>query len=240
MLDTVYKTLQTIINKENQGYVTPTEFNLLANNIQQEIFRGYFGDENRDKLRKNSSQTSRGYSNLAFNERQRINQFSEVATITKVGNTFTLPENLYFLEDDGIISTVSSLGTSGLTNKVIEEVERNQMNYLAISEAAATEQFPIYERYSDNIVVLPDTITEIQIKYLRTPSQPNWTYFELSNGDPVFNPANPSYQDFELHESEFSNIVLRMLSHFGLNLREGDVINVAETLKDKLTIRDNQ
>lgn len=240
MLDTVYKTLLTIINKENQGYITPTEFNLLANNVQQEIFRGYFGDENRDKLRKNVSETSRGYSNLSFNERQRINQFSEVATITKTGNNFTLPENLYFLEDDGLISTASSLGDSGLTSRVIEEVERNQINYLSLSEAGSTEQYPIYERYSDNIIVLPDTITEIQIKYLRTPKQPNWTYFELSSGDPVFNPANPSYQDFELHDSEFSNIVLRMLSHFGLNLREAEVINIAETLKDKLTLRDNQ
>jgi len=237
MLDTIYKTLLTIINKENQGYINPTEFNLVANNVQQEIFRGYFGDENKDKLKKNSNSTSRGYSNLAFNERQRINQFSEIARIIKTGNSFLLPENLFFLEDDGVTS-ISSTETNGLVNRVIEEVERSQMAYLSISEAGSTEQFPIYERYSNNILVSPDTIDEIQIRYIRTPKQPNWTYFELSSGDPVFNPANPSYQDFELHESEFTNIVLSMLSYFGINLREADVINVAETLKDKMTRKD--
>jgi len=29
-----------------------------------------------------------------------------------------------------------------------------------------------------------------------------------------------------------------MLSYFGINLREADVINVAETLKDKMTRKD--
>jgi len=237
MIDTIYKVLLTIINKENQGYITPTEFNLLANNTQQEIFRGYFEDENRDKIKQNRGFVSNGYGNLGFNERQRIDQFAEVATITKTTN-FVLPEDLYFIEDDGITSTGSS-ATSPLLNKVIEEVERRQFGYLSQTEASPTEQFPVYERYSDNIVILPSTINEISLRYLRTPKAPNWTYFELSNGEPMFNPANPSYQDFELHESEFSNIVLRMLSHFGLNLRESEVIQVAETLKDKLNIKDN-
>ena len=235
MIDTIYKTLLTIINKENQGYVSPTEFNLMLNNVQQEIFRSYFEDENRDKNKENKGLTNKGYANLDFNERQRISQFAAKASITVSNGVFTLPEDLYFIEDDGILSVAAG----SITDKVIEEVERRQFGYLKQTEAAATEQYPVYERYSNNIEVLPSTITEISVRYLRTPKTPNWTYFELSNGEPMFNPANASFQDVELHESEFSNIVLRLLSHFGLNLRESEVVQIAETLKDKMTIKDN-
>lgn len=235
MIDTVYKTLLTILNKENQGYITPTEFNLMSNNVQQEIFRGYFEDENRDKNRENRGLTNKGYSNLSFNERQRIDQFAERQEIPITGTVFNLPENLYFIEDDGVMSSRAS----AITGKVIEEVERSQLGYLSQTEAAPTEQYPVYERYSNNIQVFPETITSISMRYVRTPSMPNWTYFTLPNNEPMFNPANPNYQDFELHESEFSNIVLKMLSYFSINLRESEVIQIAETLKDKMNIKDN-
>ena len=235
MIDLVYKTLLTIINKENQGYVSPTEFNLLAHNVQSEIFRGYFEDENRDKNKENKGMTNKGYANLDFNERQRITQFASKITIDKVSGKFTLPEDLYFIEDDGVVtgSTETHVG------KVIEEVERSQINYLNNSISKPTVLYPIYERYSDNIEVYPTSIQKIDVRYLRVPKMPNWTYFSLLSGDPLFNPADTSFQDFELHNSEFSNIVLRMLSHFGLNLRETDVIQIAETLKDKMNIKDN-
>lgn len=234
MIDTIYKTLLTIINKENQGYISPTEFNLLAGITQQEIYRGYFEDANRDDNKENRGLTNQGYGNLSFNERQRIDQFASIGNITINGNQFDLPTDLYFIEDQGIISKTSS----ELVNKVIEEIERSEINYTNNTEAVPTEQFPVYERFSDNIRVYPDTITEIEVRYLRIPKMPKWTYTVIS-GKELYDPTNPSFQDFELHESEFSNIILRMLSHFGINLREGEVIQIAETLKDKMNIKDN-
>lgn len=234
MIDTIYKTLLTIINKENQGYVSPTEFNLLANNVQNEIYRGYFDDINRDQNRENKGLTNKGAANLDFNERQRINQFAEIVTLSSTDGRFALPEDLYLIEDDGIV-TGSNETNSGV---VIEEVERGRINYLNRSLSKPTALYPVYERYATDIVLAPTSIEEIEMRYLRNPKIPNWTY-TVVGGNELFNPADVDYQDFDLHESEFSNIVLRMLSHFGLNLREADVIQVAETLKDKLNFKDN-
>lgn len=230
MIDTIYKTLLTIINKENQGYVSPTEFNLLAYNVQLEIFREYFEDENRDKNKKNRGLSNKGYANLDFNQRQRIDQFSEFADITITGNSFALPEDLYFIEDDGVTVTE--------TGRVIEEAERHVMGYLNQSEASASVVYPVYERYSDNIRVYPAEITDIQMRYLRTPKFPNWTYVVVGNIE-LYDPSNTSFQDFELHESEFSNIILRMLTYFGINIREAEVVQIAEALKDKSNLKDN-
>ena len=125
-----------------------------------------------------------------------------------------------------------------IVGKVIEEVERSQIGWSSNSIAAPTELRPVYERYRSTIQVSPITVGAISLRYLRKPKQPNWTYTVVS-GKEFFNPADTSFQDFELHPSEFSNIVLRMLTHFGINLREAEVVQIAETLKDKANLREN-
>ena len=41
-VDTVYQRVLTIANKEQRGYITPQEFNLLANKAQLDLFNNYF------------------------------------------------------------------------------------------------------------------------------------------------------------------------------------------------------
>ena len=45
-VDTVYQTVQALANKEQRGYITPQEFNLFANQVQQDIFEQYLYDLN--------------------------------------------------------------------------------------------------------------------------------------------------------------------------------------------------
>lgn len=230
MIDLIYKTLLTIINKENQGYVSPTEFNLIANNVQNEIFRSYFEDENRDSVRENKGYVNKGYANLAFNERQRIIQFSSKTNISKVNGEFILPNDLYLIEDDGVLSD---------SGKIIQEVEKGSIGYLLNSSASPSSIFPVYEQYVDRLDVYPSTIDSLTLRYVRMPKKPTWTYFITGTGGQLYDPSNSSFQDFELHVSEFSNIVNRMLTYFGINLREQEIVQIAETLKDKLNLKDN-
>ena len=44
IIDTVYQKVLALANKEQRGYVTPQEFNLLADKAQLEIFESYFHD----------------------------------------------------------------------------------------------------------------------------------------------------------------------------------------------------
>ena len=43
-INTVYKTVLLILNKEERGYVTPDEFNKIATQVQLQIFENYFED----------------------------------------------------------------------------------------------------------------------------------------------------------------------------------------------------
>ena len=58
-IDTVYQRVQTLANKEQRGYITPQEFNLLANQAQMEIFEQYFYDiKEMNRIRGNNEEYS--------------------------------------------------------------------------------------------------------------------------------------------------------------------------------------
>ena len=41
-VNTVYQTVLLILNKEQRGYLTPTEFNSIGTQVQLEMFEEYF------------------------------------------------------------------------------------------------------------------------------------------------------------------------------------------------------
>ena len=43
-IDNVYQQVLVIANKEQRGYITPQEFNLLARKAQLDVFENYFND----------------------------------------------------------------------------------------------------------------------------------------------------------------------------------------------------
>ena len=45
-INTVYQAVLAVTNKEQRGYITPQEFNYLANQAQLDIFEQYFYDVN--------------------------------------------------------------------------------------------------------------------------------------------------------------------------------------------------
>ena len=45
-VDRIYQRVLTLANKEQRGYITPQELNILANQAQMDIFEQYFYDLN--------------------------------------------------------------------------------------------------------------------------------------------------------------------------------------------------
>jgi hypothetical protein len=224
MIDVVFKTVQTVLNKENRGNITPDEFDFIANKVQLDIFHNYFTEENLEKNRLNKGLSNTGYSNLPFNTRQRITQFAEQATLTYADGFYTLPPDLYFIEDNGIL--VKS------TNRIVEEVERSNHAYLAKSSIGSSVVYPTYERLANKIKVFPSTLQlDLDLRYLRIPKSPKWTYTIIQNTE-LFDSGAPDFQDFELHPGELPNIVNLMLTDLGITLREEMIIKILEEVKE--------
>jgi hypothetical protein len=47
------------------------------------------------------------------------------------------------------------------------------------------------------------------------------------SGSPIFNQSAADYQDFELSESSQNDLVFKILSYAGVNIRESDVVQFA-------------
>ena len=68
-VNTVYQTVLSILNKEQRGFLTPSEFNKLGTQVQLDIFEKYFEDLNQ-QLRVPQADTD--YSDRVMNVDEKL------------------------------------------------------------------------------------------------------------------------------------------------------------------------
>ena len=93
-VDTVYKTVLLILNKEQRGYITPEEFNKMAAQAQLGIFEKYFEDLNQN-LRVRQDETE--YADRVKNIDDKISIFKTQGDCTWDGTNkfFTTPIDMH-------------------------------------------------------------------------------------------------------------------------------------------------
>ena len=83
-VDTVYKTVLLILNKEQRGYMTPDEFNKIATQVQLEIFENYFENLNQQlRVPDNDSE----YADRIKNLDEQLAVFKTMGNCSYVGNS---------------------------------------------------------------------------------------------------------------------------------------------------------
>ena len=202
-IDTVYQKVLALANKEQRGYITPQEFNLLAKQAQMEIFEQYFYDEKtEDKNLKNSLE----FSNMEEMLDEKISVFKKTSTLAVAANIATLPSDLY------------RLGTVFDSNKdiEIEQVTEQRRREIASSPLTAPSMvYPVFVRMNDvNLALYPTPVgAVINCHYIKTPLDPNWTYVVV-NEKALYNATNVS--NFQLHPSDEAELVYKILSLAGI------------------------
>ena len=205
-VDTVYQKVLALANKEQRGYITPQEFNLLADQAQMEIFEQYFYDQNQaDRNLKNSTE----FSNVDEMLDEKISVFKKSSHITITGGVGALPDDLYRL---GMVINPSS-------EFELEQLTEEELLYLNLSPISKpTSGFPAYVRISKKeIQVYPsmNCINCIRCNYIKMPSNPKWTYVVV-NDKALYNASASDKQDFQIHESDEAELVYKILSLAGI------------------------
>lgn len=177
-VDTVYKTVLLILNKEQRGYMTPDEFNKIGSQVQREIFEAYFEDLNQ-QLRIPQSDVE--YSDRVAITDEKIAEFKTENNPTGT-NPFTVPTDLYRLG-----SITYEPNTS--TYKEIQRVGRAEIyNIRKAPLTAPTTNYPIYLYEDNKALVYPETIvdpTHIKMQYVKKPTDVRWGYYTGSLGQLV-------------------------------------------------------
>jgi hypothetical protein len=233
MINEVRNTVMAIVNKDNNGYVTPEEFNLFARQAQLELFEEYFYDYSRAVVLRNDRKFNSGYSDIPKQTEEVIDMLTlESAALTHSGGVFTLPTDWY---------TIVSARYNSLN---VERVSQSKiLNLVNSNLTAPTTGYPAYHQngatataLGNTITVYPSTITTgVTVVYVRYPLSPKWTYSTVG-GSPVFNQSATDYQDFELPESDAPTLILKILQLAGVNIREPEVVQYAmneENIEDQ-------
>ena len=217
-VDTVYQRVLAILNKEQRGYLTPAEYNLFANQAQLDIFEQYFYDLNQfSRLPGNSTE----YSDMVDILEEKISIFETFGTTTYANGYWPEPTDLY------------RLGSVVYNGSEVEHVNKNEYLYVTSSPLSKpTNDFPIYTRDANGIKVYgaSEITADVTFQYVKKPAKAIWNYTEV-NGEALYD-ANGAV-DFELHEAEETDLVIKILQLAGVLIKDPSVYQIGSTEEAK-------
>lgn len=219
LIDKVRRVVKTIINTDVRGNFTPEEYNDILYQVINEKFEEYLFEINRLVNRQNRGLLNGGLENATDRFREKILHYLYDATIDLVGNTYTLPTDYRYLD--------------AIYLKTGAEVElcKNSREFKIVSQLVDTKpstSYPIGLQSGNRIKIAPtDYASSLEVSYLRQPKKPKWTYTVIGGAE-VFNPSANDFQDIDMHISEESDIVIRVLQRFGVNLKEQDLQGIID------------
>ena len=214
-IDTVYQRVLALANKEQRGYITPLEFNLMANQAQQIIFEQYFYDLNQVK-RIESDVTS--FSDMEELIKNKLTLFTTIVDVTG-GNTF--PTNyrtgkIYAGNFEAI-----KIGHQEFTNITQSRFHRVGLlkNPVYRESRISGSDIEVY-----NGIILTSGVT---CEIISVPGKVEWGYDVIAER-PLYN-ANRS-TNFQLHDSEETELVYKILTLAGITLKRIDIQQAGQGL----------
>ena len=213
-IDDVYQKVLAIANKEQRGYITPQEFSLYANQAQLDIFEEYFYDL--DQLLRVPGNNHQYADRVKIIE-EKLQLFEHVAGINAINNFATfgtpivgviLPEDVYrvirveFNNLEATLLNVLDFNAVRFTGPLLRPSDNEPVANVRLNRLRVVG--------SDNRFVIPTGLF-----YYKKPKNPNWN-FVVTASEALYN-ANGSV-DFELHPSEETNLVNKILQLAGITM----------------------
>ena len=249
-VNTVYQTVLSILNKEQRGFLTPSEFNKLASQVQLDIFEKYFEDLNQQMR---VPQTDDDYSDRLMNLDEKVAIFKTFGEA--IYNTSTNPKlksfSLPTVNEYGQTVDFYRLGTvtynpSSSAPTEVQRLTRTEFYNIDKSDLTLpTENYPVYLYENQGNVNIPgqainsniqnvlyvkplSIIDDIEVDYIRKPIDPIWGYDTINN-DPVYN--SDSSTNFEIPSSDEASLVIKICKLAGLSIRENDVVQATNAME---------
>lgn len=171
MINSVRNTVLSVLNKNNYGYVSPSDFNLYAQQAQLEIFEEYFTEYNTLVNRENLRTSGTGYANLKKGVEEMIDIFSVTNFLShNLSNTYFLPSLTTTGDDYFMINKVLCypviLAEGQNTSVVVSSLEDSSATFIAdgvvvgdiVSNLTTNLQAFVVSVVSDTVLLLSSDI----------------------------------------------------------------------------------
>ena len=221
----VYKAVLVVLQQEKRGVLTPTEFNKIATQSQQEIFTEYF-DELNQLLRQ--PQTSLAYADRYALLDEKISLFKRNEVVNFNGGTTVVD----------VPNNVQELGTVIYNDREVQRIQEYEVyttNQSPLTQP--TEFYPVYKYENQKLTLYPDTLTGtgVTLNFLKYPSDVKWGFtIDTELGNYIYNP-NDSV-DFELHQSDQPLLVDKILGYAGVMTRDQLALQLATSKEQQIDI----
>ena len=229
-VDRIYQRVLTLANKEQRWYITPQEFNIFANQAQMDIFEQYFYDLN--QFRRTPGNDTM-HADMVDILEEKISVFEVTQNLVLVNNARSLVLNL---------NRFYRLSNIRSGNIIMESVSRKDFRMFPNSPLAApTATRPIYmvDTVNNILQVAGDNFANIDVDYIQSPNLVNWTY-TVVQGKALYNANAIDAQDFDLHPSEETELVLKILTLAGFTLKDPNLLQLAAGEDAKNTQQEKQ
>jgi hypothetical protein len=229
-VDTIYQRVLALANKEQRGYITPQEFNLLANQAQMSIFESYFYAKNqRDRAEPNKTNEvdESDIGELLDRKLGPFQSFEDVAS----GTTFppTTASGSHVVYQTGMVLS----GNEPCQKVSVFEAQRFKASTRHML-TTPTGHAPIYcdsrETGKDIQVYAGSTApasSGVKVECFRVPVSANWAYVVV-NSKALFN--STLAVDFELHRSEEDTVVNKILELAGIVMTKPGIVTTASQM----------
>ena len=224
-IDTVYQKVLSISSKEQRGYITPQEFNLLANKAQNEIYDSYFHDFKTLDMKPKVDQTHADNKSLLEAKLHPFMKSQYVATqnysaVQANEASFTLNTDVYRIE------WVRSART-GLESQVLNEItmkEHEEFEEHPLTKNSTSSWNPAWFRGPSvgSISITGPSISSsaCTVYYYKIPLSPKWGYVVV-NGEALY--SSTASTNFELHVSEEEVLVAKILQLAGVVIQKPEL-----------------
>ena len=236
-VNTVYQTVLMILNKEQRGYMTPTEFNKVATQVQLEIFEKYFDDLNQ-QLRVPQADTDYADRQESIDEK--------IAIFKTFGNaiyTVDSPTLSYFklptVDSYNALVELYKLGNVLYKDQTAQRLDRQSFQYVNRSKLTKpTTINPVYLYENEKLFLKPTSIIgDVVVDYLKKPNDVLWGFTTGTLGQYTYDPRdfaigtpNIGSIQFELHSSEQTEVILKILLYSGIIIQDPQIVQTAAAL----------
>jgi len=208
-VDDVYKTVLFILNKEQRGYMTPAEFNKVADQVQLEILGKYFEDMN---MMSRAPQPTNEYANRIKDLQEKI-ALLQVTSTVNYASVVALPTNVFRL---GALEYQTPIG------EVYEIEKKSIREFNLINRSKLTQpslEYPVYTQSGTTLSISPgNTNGNLIINYIKKPEPIKWNYNLGAQGQYIYQSVGS--QDFEISSEDRSEVIIRILLYAGVIIRD--------------------
>lgn len=218
-VDFTYQVLQFLVNKNQDGYLSPDQFNLIINQSQNS-WSDYLLGQFQQYI------PGKPQSRVQYSE----NQITRQRLAPVIYGYILNPDPTGFAPYPGDYVQTDAMWTI-YGNGRIRYTEQEHLYSTVNSSIDPVATNPIYLIEDEGFRFYPLTIGQAKLNYVRNPPAIIWGYTEDSENRPVYNPAtsaDPVWADVDMLE-----IISRALRMVGVNLQANVVSQYANEIKDR-------